>query len=272
MPAIPACPARRGCTSTPRRRSIFSACEAIAPSRLVLWGEFAGLGCRGLPRCAARDRRRHSRSAVHQRQRRGAASIPVRAGGLAGARPLRLAVADRPDHGAAPGAARRARSDRAGPHGPRAARCRTAAERGLVRRPRPVTRTSPNSARSTPRSTLSSAGSAAPRGSHCRRRELSISRGAVGEKRGVRGDARCGEEGRARLFGRARHLGDPALAAADLSLRGGDLHRRSRPGRGAGAGAQQGRAARRGADLRRRSARGIRQRFRLSDVPRQRAL
>ena len=52
-----------------------------------------------------------------------------------------------------------------------------------------------------------------------------------------KGDARCGEKSRARLFGRARHLGDPALAAGDLSLRGRHLHRRSRPGRGIGAGA-----------------------------------
>ena len=46
------------------------------------------------------------------------------------------------------------------------------------------------------------------------------------------GEVRSGEEGGARLFGRARHLGDPALAARDLSLRGRHLHRRSGPGRG----------------------------------------
>ena len=81
-----------------------------------------------------------------------------------------------------------------------------------------------------------------------------------------------GQKSRARLFGRARHLGHPALAAGDLSLRGRHLHRRSRPGRGARAGAPEGRAAGRQADLHRRSARGVRARFRLPDVPRQRAL
>ena len=60
----------------------------------------------------------------------------------------------------------------------------------------------------------------------------------------------------------------------DLWLRGRDLHRRSRPGRGARAGARQGRAARHqaGEHLHRGSARGVRPRLRLPDVPRQRAL
>ena len=49
------------------------------------------------------------------------------------------------------------------------------------------------------------------------------------------------QEGRARLFRRPRHLRHPALAADDLWLRGRHLHRRSRPGRGTGAGAQEGR-------------------------------
>ena len=55
-------------------------------------------------------------------------------------------------------------------------------------------------------------------------------------------------------------------------LRGGHLHRRSRPGRGAGAGAPQGRDARHQGDLHRGSARGIRARLRLPDVPHERAL
>ena len=80
------------------------------------------------------------------------------------------------------------------------------------------------------------------------------------------------EESRARLFRRPRHLGHPEVAAGDLRLRGRDLHRRSRPGRGAGAGAQEGRDARHQGDLRRGSARGVRARLRLPDVPRQRAL
>ncbi len=59
------------------------------------------------------------------------------------------------------------------------------------------------------------------------------------------------EEGRARVFGRARHERDLALAAGNLSLRGGDLYRRSWPRRGAGARAAQGRNGRRQGDLRR---------------------
>ena len=80
------------------------------------------------------------------------------------------------------------------------------------------------------------------------------------------------EQGRSGLFRRARHLGDPALAAGPLPLRGGHLHRRPRPGRGARAGARQGRADGRDADLHRGPARGVRARLRLPDVPRQRAL
>ena len=49
--------------------------------------------------------------------------------------------------------------------------------------------------------------------------------------------ARRREEGGACLFGRARYLGHPQMAPGDLSLRGGDVHRRSRPGRGARTGA-----------------------------------
>ena len=63
------------------------------------------------------------------------------------------------------------------------------------------------------------------------------------------------EESRSRLFGRVGHQRDPALAANDLWLRGGDVHRRSRSGRGTGAGAQEGRDVRREGNLRRRSAR-----------------
>ena len=55
-------------------------------------------------------------------------------------------------------------------------------------------------------------------------------------------------------------------------MRGRHLHRRSRPGRGAGTGAQEGRDARHQGDLHRGSARGIRARLRLPDVPGQRAL
>ncbi len=64
------------------------------------------------------------------------------------------------------------------------------------------------------------------------------------------------------------------MAADDLWLRGRDLHRRSRPGRGARAGAQEGADARHqaGEHLHRGSARGVRARLRVSDVPRQCAL
>ena len=83
-----------------------------------------------------------------------------------------------------------------------------------------------------------------------------------------------GEKGRARLFGRPRHVDHPEVAAGDLRLRGGHLHRRSRPGRGAGAGPAQGRAARHQArqHLHRGPARGVHPRLRVPDVPRQRAL
>lgn len=57
------------------------------------------------------------------------------------------------------------------------------------------------------------------------------------------------EESRAGVFGRARHQRHPALAAGNLSLRGGDLHRRPRPRRGARARAAQGRGGRGQGDL-----------------------
>lgn len=59
------------------------------------------------------------------------------------------------------------------------------------------------------------------------------------------------EEGRAGVFGWARHQRDSALATDHVSLRGSDFHRRSRPRRGAGARAAQGRNSRRQGDLRR---------------------
>ena len=62
------------------------------------------------------------------------------------------------------------------------------------------------------------------------------------------------------------------MAADDLRRRGGDLHRRPRPGRGAGAGAQEGRDARHQGDLHRGPARGVRPRLRLPDDPHERAL
>ena len=55
-------------------------------------------------------------------------------------------------------------------------------------------------------------------------------------------------------------------------MRGRHLHRRSRPGRGARARAQEGRDARHQGDLRRGSPRGVRARFRLPHVPGERAL
>ena len=61
---------------------------------------------------------------------------------------------------------------------------------------------------------------------------------------GQRHAERRHQKGRARLFGRARHLDHPEVAADHLWLRGRDLHGRSRPGRGAGAGAREGAAAR----------------------------
>ena len=80
------------------------------------------------------------------------------------------------------------------------------------------------------------------------------------------------EEGRARLFRRPRHLDHPEVARDRIRLRGRHLHRRPRPGRGARAGAQEGRAPRRGAreHLHRGPARDLRARLRLPDVPRQR--
>ena len=80
------------------------------------------------------------------------------------------------------------------------------------------------------------------------------------------------EEGRARLFRRARHLDHPQMAADHLRRRGRDLHRRSRPGRGAGAGPAQGRDARHPRHPYRGPARGVRPRLRLPDDARERPL
>ena len=55
-------------------------------------------------------------------------------------------------------------------------------------------------------------------------------------------------------------------------MRGGHVHRRSRPGRGTRAGPAQGRGARGRGHPRRGRPRGIRPRLRVSDVPRQRHL
>ena len=86
--------------------------------------------------------------------------------------------------------------------------------------------------------------------------------------------AQADQKGRARLFRRPRHLDHPQVAAADLRRRGGDLHRRSRPGRRARAGAREGADARHqaGEHLHRGPARGVRARLRVPDVPRQRAV
>ena len=90
----------------------------------------------------------------------------------------------------------------------------------------------------------------------------------------VRARQEAREQGRARLFRRPRHLDHPQVAADDLRLRGGHLHRRPRPGRGTGAGPPQGGAARHQAreHLHRGPARGVRARLRVPDVPRQRGL
>ena len=82
------------------------------------------------------------------------------------------------------------------------------------------------------------------------------------------------QEGRPRLFRRPRHLDHPEVAADRVRRGGGDLHRRPRPGRGAGAGARQGAAAGHQAreHLHRGPARGVRPRLRLPDVPRQHGL
>ena len=77
------------------------------------------------------------------------------------------------------------------------------------------------------------------------------------------------QKGGSRLFGRPRHLDHSEMAESHLWLRGGDVYRRSRPGRGAGTGAQDRRTCRHQGNLYRRSARRIRQRFRLSDDARQ---
>ena len=64
------------------------------------------------------------------------------------------------------------------------------------------------------------------------------------------------------------------MAADHLRRRGGDLHRRPRPGRGAGSGAREGAPRRHqaGEHLHRGPARGIRPRLRQPDVPRQHGL
>ncbi len=106
----------------------FLAGEAIAPSRLVLWGESLGSGVAVY--LAARrevagiilEAPFTSVSAAAQRQ------YPFVPAALLVHDRFELAITDRPDHCAAPGAAWRARSDRSGPHGPSAPRCRTAAE------------------------------------------------------------------------------------------------------------------------------------------------
>ena len=77
------------------------------------------------------------------------------------------------------------------------------------------------------------------------------------------------QESSACLLGRTGHLGHPEVAAGHLPVRGRHLHRRHRPGRGAGAGASQGAEVRREGNLHRRPARGIRARLRVPDVPRQ---
>src|ERR1700722_10464313 len=51
------------------------------------------------------------------------------------------------------------------------------------------------------------------------------------------------EKSRAGLFGRPRHLNHTQVVADHVWLRGGDVYRRSRPGRGARAGARQGATA-----------------------------
>ncbi len=95
-------------------------------------------------------------------------------------------------------------------------------------------------------------------------------RAASNEYRDVQGR----EEGRARLFRRPRHLGDPEVAADRLSCGSGHLHRGPRTGRGARARAQESRTPRHQAreHLHRGRARGIRARLRIPDVPDERAL
>ncbi len=80
------------------------------------------------------------------------------------------------------------------------------------------------------------------------------------------------QQGRPCLFGRPRHLDHPEVVADHLRGRGRYLHRRSRAGRGTRAGAQEGRDDGDQGDSHRGSARGIRPRFRLPDVPHERAL
>ena len=119
----------------------------------------------------------------------------------------------------------------------------------------------------------------APQASKGRRQPYSSRLGAARPASGrrstrVSNDPARREEGGARLFGRARHLHHPEMAADDLRLRGRHLHGRSRPGRGARAGARQGGPARHqaGEHLHRGPARGIRARLRVPDVPRQRGV
>ena len=73
------------------------------------------------------------------------------------------------------------------------------------------------------------------------------------------------EEDRPRLLRRPRHIDHPEVAPADLPGRGGRLHRRPRPGRGARARACQGGNAGRPRDLRGGPARDLRQGLRLPD-------
>ena len=77
------------------------------------------------------------------------------------------------------------------------------------------------------------------------------------------------EKSRSRLFRRPRHLDHPEVAADRTRRRSRHLHRRSRPGRRAGAGAQEGRDDGHQGNLHRGRARGVRAGFRLPDVPRQ---
>ena len=80
------------------------------------------------------------------------------------------------------------------------------------------------------------------------------------------------EEGRARLFGRSRHLDHPEMAADRARRRSRHLHRRSRTGRRTRAGAPQGRDDGHKGHPHRGCPRGVRLGLRLSDVPRQRRL
>ncbi len=105
----------------------------IDPGRLVLWGESLGSGV-----AVALAARRQIGGLVLEAPFTSVAAaaqhaLPLYSGRADGARQIRLAVPDRPGRGAAPGIARRARQDRSGANGPRAARCRDVAEGRLVR-------------------------------------------------------------------------------------------------------------------------------------------